>query len=344
MRGNWQHTIAAWNLAEAGRWDDALEAARQDPELLEVLFLRKGQPAAEAGSVVLGWQSYYRGRYREALKAFLEGTEEQEDGWLKAWSQLGVAKVASDSGWWVAALDWCALSWLTASRNEHLDLMAQAAGARGEVLLRAGRPVDAAASFAEDIALLGPGNRYAGRVRCYEAHAWSRLGNTGEKAATLAYRLAMHSVGEGVTAAYAAAGLALMAARSGDSSRLQSVERNGLQGMPKFWTLVAKARCASGVEVLSATLSEAVETLPPEYFAEHWWFAGWSRALGAPTFASPVLENHFPNSPPSPGLGDTTGVERPVAGGEIRNAPWWGQSPAENDHEAWWAIRDSFMP
>jgi hypothetical protein len=344
MRTAWQHTLAAWNLAQAGRWDAALEAARQDPGLLEILLHRKGQTVDQAEPVIFGWQSYYRGRYREALEAFLKGTGQEEDGWLKAWAQLGVAKVASDSGWWVDALDWCALAWLTAGRNEHLDLMAQVAGARGEVLLRAGRPLDAAASFAEDVALLGPGNRYAGRGRCYEAHAWSRLGHTGEKAAALAYRLVMHSVGEGVTAAYAAAGMALMAARSGDVARLRSVERSGLEGMPKFWTLVAEARLSAMGGKSSPALSSAAEVLPQEYHAERWWFAGWSRALGSPAFVSPMLEEHFPGAIPLVGLGGTTLVERPVEGKEILNAPWWRENPAEDDPEAWWDFRDSFMP
>lgn len=343
MRAAWQNTIAAWNLAEAGRWDAALESARQDPELLEILLLRKGQSADESGLIVLGWASYYRGQYRDALQAFLAGADQEDDGWLKSWAQLGVAKVASDSGWWVAALDWCALAWLTAGSKEHLDLMAQVAGARGEVLLRAGRPLDAAASFAEDIALLGPGNRYAGRVRCYEAHAWSRLGHNGIKAATLAYRLAMHSVGEGSTAAYAAAGMALLAARSGNPAHLRSIESSTLKGLPKFWAMVAETRLMVGGRH-SSSLATAAESLPLEYFAERWWLAGWSRALGYPVIDAPKLVEHFPTAIPPTGSVAATLAEKPVAGREIENAPWWAGFPAKDDHEAWWKIRDSFMP
>jgi tetratricopeptide (TPR) repeat protein len=343
MKTSWQNILAAWNLAEAGRWDAALEASRHEPKLLDVLQLRKGQVVEGAGLAVLGWQSYYQGRYKEALKAFLEAVDSENGGWLMTWAQLGVAKVASDSGWWSAALDWCATAWLSASKNEHLDLLAQVAGARGEVLLRAGRPLEAAASFAEDLALLGPGNRYAGRVRCYQAHAWSRLGKTGRKAAALAYRLAMHSVGEMGTAAYASAGMALLAARTGNKAQLQTLERDSLQGLPRFWTFIAEARLAGGA-INAPMIANAESALPLEYHAERWWLAGWSRALGAEGAAPPKLGNHFPSSIPPAGLGLTTLVEMPGANIEIGNAPWWGETPTEDDSDAWWLIRDCFMP
>ena len=344
MKTNWEKTIAAWNLAEAGLWDAALDAAHDDPSLVSVLSQRRG-PAVHGGEpVVFGWQSYNKGDYQNALDAFLIACANNDDGWLKAWAQLGVAKVASDSGWWRVAMDWCAVAWLTSSKYEHLDLMAQIAGARGEILLRAGRPIEAASAFAEDQSLLGPGNRYRGRLRCYQAHAWSRSGRNGQKAAILAYRLAMHSVGEDITSDYAAAGLALLAARNNDPSRLPPNQSNPITGLPGFWITVAKARLAGDKACLATLLERAGEILPREYFAEHWWLAGWSRALGSPLFSFPILSDCFPTEVPQAAVGEFTLVESPVAGHELCNAVWWGESPSVDDADAWWAIRDSFMP
>lgn len=344
MSTDWQQTIAAWSLAEAGQWEAAMNAAQNDPALLSVLSLRKGQFMDGVGPAILGWQLYYQGKYRDALQEFITGVDQENDGWLKAWAQLGIAKVASDSGWWGLAVDWCAVAWRTASKNEHLDLMAQVAGARGEALLRAGCPGDAATSFAEDKALLGPGNRYSGRLRCYQAHAWSRLGPNGEKAATLAYRLAMHSVGEGVTSAFAAAGLAILAARNMDPIRFKSIQMEEFSDLPKFWISVAAARLAADPDGRGLYLQSAFDALPSVYFAEHWWLAGWSRALGMPVSVSPVISECFPTHIPEANLGQFTLVESPFSGKNLNDAHWWNESPSECDDEAWWKIRDSFMP
>ena len=344
MNMDWQKSIAAWNLAEAGRWDAALAAANDNPGLVSVLSQRSGTWTQAEEPAIRGWQMYYKGNYRAALQELEAGSSHENDGWLRAWSQLGIAKIASDSGRWRVALDWCAVAWRESSKNEHLDLMAQVAGARGEVLVRAGRPIEAASAFAEDQALLGPGNRYRGRLRCYQAHAWSRSGPNGEKAAILAYRLAMHSVGEDITSAYAAAGLALLAARTNDCARLQAVQSGAFVGMPGFWVLVAAAHLATNSDSRSAFLRKAADTLPREYFAEHWWLAGWSRALGCQVSNPPILAECFPTHVPEALHGKFTLVERPVEGMDVSDAPWWGQEPAIDDDNAWWAIRDSFMP
>ncbi len=39
-----------------------------------------GQVVEGAGLAVLGWQSYYQGRYKEALKAFLEAIDSENAG------------------------------------------------------------------------------------------------------------------------------------------------------------------------------------------------------------------------------------------------------------------------
>lgn len=344
MNMDWQKSIAAWNLAEAGRWDAALATATDNPGLVSVLLQRSGTTSQANEPAIRGWQMYYKGDYRAALQEFETGSSQSSDGWLRGWCQLGIAKVASDSGWWRVALDWCAVAWRESSKSEHLDLMAQIAGARGEILLRAGRPIAAASAFAEDQALLGPGNRYRGRLRCYQAHAWSRSGSNGVKAAILAYRLAMHSVGEDITSAYAAAGLALLAARMNDCGRLQSVQAGAFEGMPGFWVLVAAARLATCSDSRKELLRRAADTLPREYFAEQWWLAGWSLALGCQVSNPPRLTDCFPTNVPEAPLGRFTLVECPAAGMNISDAPWWGNEPEIDDENAWWLIRDAFMP
>ncbi|MEI7929256.1 MAG: hypothetical protein WCH40_11955, partial [Verrucomicrobiales bacterium] len=167
MIENWHDVIEAWDLASAGRFDEAIERATEYPGLAALLKARANKPGADAYPVLAGWRAYYRGKYRLALREFLEQLPAGfKPGWLSTWAELGVAKVASDCGRWGLALEWCARAWRSASNGEHMDLLAQVAGARGEVLLRAGHALEAAAAFDEDIALLPVGSRYRGRVRC----------------------------------------------------------------------------------------------------------------------------------------------------------------------------------
>ena len=343
MKQNWENHLAAWHLAEAGRWEEALDAAGACPDLHALLSQRAFRPINTADAVIIGWQCYYQGLYREALGHF--HSEEMADacdgpgGWRRAWSRLGIAKVASDSGHWKSALGWCAAAWILAAEEEHLDLLAQIAGARGEILLRAGKPLDAAAAFAEDRALLPPGSRYHGRVRSYEAHAWARLGPNGRAAATLAYRMALHSPGEAATAGYAAAGLALLAAREDHTGWNPEEWSVPATGLPQFWLLVVKARACPSAE----TLRQAAETLPAIHFAEHWWLANWSRSMGINGPPAPDLRDVFPESIPPPPQDSRTLVEEPVDPGQIPDAPWWTNKLPQTPDQ-WWRIRDCFMP
>ena len=344
MNRDWQQNIAAWQLAEAGRWAEALESARADPNLFTVLSQRSGKSVASGEPVIVGWQHYYRGEYASALDAFWEAIHTGHRGWLIAWAMLGIAKVASDSGWWKVSLEWCAAAWQMASLDEHIDLLAQIAGARGEILLRAGLPARAAAAFAEDRALLGPGNRYHGRIRCYEAHAWARMGANGRRAAALAYRLALHSAGEMSTAAYAAAGLALLSARNGEIGAVEGEYRSAPDGLPRFWVLISQARTTTDQDARLVLLEQAAIILPHIYYAEHWWLAGWSRAMGGKVSPVVDLTSVFPQSIPQVAERNWTPVEFPLAGHEIGNAPWWDAVPQDGHPEAWWNLRDCFMP
>jgi hypothetical protein len=345
MNEAWQEVLAAWRLAEAGRWDEAMDIARGCGDMSAVLAQRARQPGPDVYPVLAGWRAYYKAEYQSALGAFLDQLRTSEEGaWLTAWATLGVAKIASDCGRWRSALNWCACAWRCAAKGEHVDLLSQIAGARGEILLRAGAASESAAAFAEDLALLPPGSRYRGRVRCYQAHAYARLGPHGENAAQLAYRLAIHSPGEAGTASFATAGLALLAARMRDPAILEETRGRQLQGLAQFWSAVAGARLANDDGDRRHHIAEAAASVSPFYFAERWWLSGWADALGIRVFDTPALRQTLGFALPTAPMRPMTRVEDPVTADEIEDAPWWGNSPILKDPEAWWGIRDSFMP
>jgi hypothetical protein len=345
MNETWQEVLAAWRLAEAGRWVEAMDVARACGDLSAVLAQRARHPGPDVYPVLAGWRAYYKAEYQSALAAFLDQLSTSEaGGWLTAWATLGVAKIASDCGRWRTALNWCACAWRCAAKGEHVDLLAQVAGTRGEVLLRAGMASESAAAFAEDLALLPAGSRYRGRVRCYQAHAYARLGPQGEKAAQLAYRLAIHSPGETDTASFATAGLALLAARMRNPAILEETRARELRGLARFWSAVAAARISNDEGDRKHHIAEAASSLPQFYFAERWWLAGWTAAWGIHVFDAPTLHKTLGFELPTAPVIPMTRVEDPVPADEIEDAPWWGISPILKDPEAWWGIRDAFMP
>jgi hypothetical protein len=341
----WEDIIAAWSLAEAGRWAPALELIEDDRGLAAILRYRRHLALPDIGAlpILQAWEAYRRADYRRALAGFMEVSSRAPSGWLAAWTTLGVAKVASDCGWWQAALEWCAAVWIAAESREHHDLLAHAAGARGEILLRAGHPGSAAAAFGEDAALLTSGSRYKGRIRCCQAHAWSRMGPTGRRAAEAAYRLARHSSGESSTRDHVAAGLALLGARAGEQSLVDEALDTGGSGISRFWVLVAAARLARDAPTQADWIRQAEQALPEVHHAERWWFAGWTRALGLSSPEPPDLRDHFPQPFPRPNLRAPTMVELPIGTEDIDDAPWWQQKSPESAEE-WWLHRDCFMP
>lgn len=341
MKDCWQEVIAAWNLAQAGRWDEALANSAASAGLAEVIAQRSRQKNGEQLPAVAGWSSYFRADYLDAWTHF---SGQEGAGWLRAWAELGMAKVASDCGRWRLALRWCAKAWRTAAAGEHLDLLAEVAGARGEILLRCGRPADAAASFVEDTALLSPGSRYRGRVRCYQAHAWSRMGPAGQRAARLAYRLAAHSTGEASTKSYALAGLALLNVRAGDCGAMSEVMQDRAQGLSEFWIHVACARLAQTPAEARRHQERANAALPSVYHAECWWFDGWVNGHARPELLPPefVAGTAEPFTPPE--VTDWTRVELPVDPDGVNDAPWLEPASWPTSREGWWSIRDAFMP
>lgn len=342
---SWEKNLAAWGLAEVGRWNEATQYAEHSPGLTEVIALRGKQNFQATHPVMAGWQSYYRGDYRTALESFNRYLNSPSASfWSIGFTELGMAKIASDCGRWQAGLDWCAKAWNSASNGEYNDLFPQIAGARGEILLRAGRAGDAAAAFSEDYGLLPAGSTFRGRVRCYQAHCWSRLGSNGTDAALLAYRIAIHSPGEPETSAFAAAGLALLAARIGNRALMEETNGIELTGIMAYWKAVATARLSTDENERTALIQQAAASLPTYYFAERWWFAGWTESQGISLIETPDLATVLGVSIPPILPSKWTGVEAPLSSLEITDAPWWktGLQPVTADD--WWALRDAFMP
>lgn len=331
----WEANIAALRLSESGAFTEALDLA-QDPSLRELLAFRARQIPSTSEPAILGWREYFRAAYRNAVSHFVNQTG---SGWLKAWAELGIAKAASDCGFWKAALEWCAKAWLTASAGEHLDLLAEISGARGEILLRAGRPTRAAAAFSEDLAFLTPGSRYAGRVRCYLAHAWSRMGPEGQRAARLFYRLASHSQGEPDTRPFAVCGLALLETRVGGECRKDKIPQMSEPGLPAFWIKICQTKGEEPGSLREHLAAETEALLPAEYHAERWWLSGWLGRPDSSTLSALDIRDVLPVPPPT-----FTRVEMPDLETDIPDAPWWRPQEWPDSPEGWWKLRDHFMP
>lgn len=337
MKTPWA-TLAAWQASMVARHDDALRwAAEADRDLAAVLAQaagRQGPPPGDArvANALAGWQAYYRGAYHEALDGFRAAVDASgEPDWPLAWAALGIAKVATDAMSWPCALAWCALASALARAGELTDLLAACAGARGEILLRSGDPLGAAQAFAEDLALLPPGSRYAGRVRCYLAHAWSRMGQHGQRAALVAYRLAAHTPGEEATRDHAAAGLALLGVRSGQPALVEEALSWQPRGLGACWCWVAKARLAAAP---ASALAQAWQHLPPPYRAERRWLRRWAASLGVALPAPAPDEETPPLALPS-------ACDRWQCLGPVDAAP---SLPPRSEPDDPWLARDAFMP
>lgn len=341
MNEQWDSILTAWRLAEAGRWTEALEHCEPGSEFGEVIAFQAKRNIDSKLPVLAGWTAYFKADYAKARDEF---SSQEGNGWLKAWAELGLAKVASDCGIWRIGLLWCAQAWRTAAAGEHLDLLAQVSGARGEILLRAGRASDAAVAFTEDLGMLTPGNRYRGRVRCYQSHAWARMGPDGRTAAKLAYRVSAHSPAEAATNGFAVAGLAILAARVEDCDILAEASHCPQTGLPGFWIAVAQARLSTTESESRRLQQDAVSKLPPVYYAERWWLSGW---IHGQSRDRDVLQTLLEASTlfPAPDQRDWTAVELPVPADDVSDAPWrLAPESWPTNSDGWWSLRDAFMP
>ncbi|MBI4028445.1 MAG: hypothetical protein HY360_25895 [Verrucomicrobia bacterium] len=278
--------ITALRMAEVQRHEEALALLDGRHVALEAYIRTRNRnlqsaPPGPMGDAIEGWTHYYSARYASAAEAFARSVACGEP-WIESWSALGLAKCGTDAGFLKRAADWCALAAAIARRFELQELMAAAIGALGEILLRGEQPREAAEAFTLDLALLPPGAAYRGRVLCYRAHAWSRLGPGAQAAAEMAYRIAAHTPGE-ETDRYALAGLALLGAESGKSNLVDQALADTPRGphLGRAVCLIARTRLAFRRSESSETwFRDAWADLPSEYVFERRWLQAWSAALG----------------------------------------------------------------
>ncbi len=277
--------MTAMRLLNAGRYRDANELLPADlPGLQSFIKLQSREavdpPCGAFGDLVRGWKRYYKAEYPEAFEEF-SSAETSSVSWLKANAWIGKGKVCTDLGFFADAARWCSNASCLARLFEHDDLVAAANGARGEILLRSGHPRLAAEAFSLDIGLLPASDRFRGRVMCYQAHAYRRLG--AYSAAKLAYRTSAQQPGE-QTAPYAYAGLAMLGAETDDAGLIdeairyaESFYQDGRIHPSVGWMYLAKARFSqSHGNSPSDLLSRAKASLPDEYAFEHSWLDHWA--------------------------------------------------------------------
>ncbi len=289
--------LTAMRLFSAGRNREANELLPSSLLGLRAFFaMQAGEeiepPEGVLGDLVRGWANYYKASYPAAFEDFSR-VECTQIPWLKAYAWLGKGKVCTDLGFFADAAQWCGDASCLARQFEHDELVAAAQGARGEILLRSGHPRLAAEAFSLDMGLLPASDRFRGRVMCYQAHAYRRLG--AYSAAKLAYRTSAQQPGE-QTAPYANAGLAMLGADTDDVGLIneaigyaESFYRDDRVHPCVGWMYIAKARFAQRHrENPIAWLARAKKFLPTGYVFEHHWLANWT-AVASNQFASVAI-------------------------------------------------------
>lgn len=346
--------MTAIRLVSAGRYREANALLPADlPGLQSFIKLQSGDvvspPSGAFGDLVRGWTSYYQADYRVAFEQFSKA-ERSSVPWLKASAWIGKGKVCTDLGFFADAARWCGDASCLARQFEHDDLVATANGARGEILLRSGQPRLAAEAFSLDMGLLQPSDRFRGRVMCYQAHAYRRLG--AYSAAKLAYRTSAQQPGE-TTAPYAYAGLAMLGAETDDAGLIdeairhaESFHRDARVHACIGWMYIAKARFSHRQgDLTDDLLSRAKATLPAEYVFEHSWLDHWAAIVnkqGRPGSDRITALKQFRPAPasgsPLAGCGfDSEPVERDLFNEGIASVNWAA------DLDQLWAQRSFFF-
>jgi len=346
--------ITAMRLLSAGRYKEAAEWFPSDLLGLQSFVALQARheidpPEGVLGDLVRGWANYYNANYPRAFEDFSKA-ECTKIPWLKAYAWLGKGKVCTDLGFFADAARWCCDASCLARQFEHDDLVAASQGARGEILLRTGHPRLATEAFSLDIALLPASDRFRGRVMCYQAHAYRRLG--AYSGAKLAYRTSAQQPGE-ETAPYAYAGLAMLGAETNDSGLIDEAIRyaeafyRGTRIHPSVgWVYIAKARFAHQQgEAPLEWLALGKKYLPSSYLFEHQWLANWTALFGgdpAPNFCALArLDNYRPASPstaPSDANEfDSEKVEAELPNTGFANMKW------STDLESLWEQRELFV-
>jgi len=208
----------------------------------------------------------------------------------------------------------------------------------------------AAEAFSLDMGLLPTGDRFRGRVMCYQAHAYRRLG--AFSAAKLAYRISAQQPGE-QTAPYANAGLAMLGAETNDAGLIdeaihyaESFYRDARVHPSVGWMYIAKARflqCRG--EVASDWLARAKAFLPAVYVFEHQWLENWVAIIGQTPNSISRLDTdltRFRPKPPSsrrlPGTDfDSESLESELFNEGFANIRW------ATDLDGIWSQREFFV-
>lgn len=345
------NALEALRLSEAGRHAEALEQPGVPSAVSAIVRFWARRPADIAADTATqhcleGWTSYYRAQYCAALARFDAALASDPPRWIAAWAALGMSKVACDAGAAREGLGWCGIAHALARQGEHLEHLAAVAGSRGEILLRSGFALEAAHAFSEDVALLPPGNRYRGRVRCYLAHAWARLGENGRKAAGMAYRLAGHVPGDPTTRSYAAAGLALLGVRSKEYGLVEEALHWQPQEMSLAWCLVAKALVQP--QNASKALAGAYEAMPAIYLHERRWLARLAREHAPGLIESPPCGSDHRPPVPDPcknkNWRHVCRIDLPVDPDSCTDVPCLADAMAIEEKSDVLTLRDRFMP
>ena len=154
--------------------------------------------------------SYYGARYEDASRCF-EKAWSLPGPWA-SWAALGLCKVASDLGHWALARDWGLVALHLAREENDFERHSEAAGALGEVFLRAGQPKLAYELVSLDAALLPPGSGYRDRLTNYLAVCLGRLGEYSLAEPLLWHGFFAAREHDPVSAAYSRASLYVLSA------------------------------------------------------------------------------------------------------------------------------------
>jgi hypothetical protein len=262
-----------------------------DPETSKNLHPSGQSPLSQT---IRAWKFYFKSDYEAATKAF-QRLATGTNTWTKIWAMIGVGKCLTDCLQFRSASQWLVMAAASSRHSEHLDLMGQAYGALGEVLLRAGCPSPALEAFHLDEQLLPSGNRYKGRVACYKAHAYSRI-KGAEDVALFGYQMAAHIPGE-ATDHYVLGGLALLSLTSGRDYLLKEALlaiKNPKPHSGTGWVKTAQAyKQFKNHADITELLKDAYDSFPKIHHLERRWLKHFSRALGVRIGDEPEESHRF---------------------------------------------------
>lgn len=140
---------------------------------LSALFLRQEcQGENEITALAQGWAAYSCANYLKAAQSFNSALGSEFD----VFAYIGLAKVATDLGSSVRALDYLAKSLTLARQKDFSPLLPEIYGSLAELAHRAGLYSLALEWILLDLALLAPGSAERARVENYQALIMGRLG------------------------------------------------------------------------------------------------------------------------------------------------------------------------